>query len=316
MRRPSRSACALLCVLLSMSPAAARVGVTSATEGDPTGKPPLEPERVLRVGIDVVADELITTSANDRAHLVFLDGTSLTVSPNARLKIDKYVYDPSTQKGIIDVTAAQGVFRLVGGKISKSSDITVKTPSATLGLRGGIGVFAVGSTQTTAQFLFGKSLVVTGNGWTETALRPGTQIQANFGTVPTPPIPIPPGALVQPLHLLEGARPTGDAKADAVAKQSGFSDRNSGGAWRGPAVDTTSVAALTTDASNITAQARPVLATLPTVPAVAPPTVATMAAVPLPPPPAPVPPTAGPGCVDVSYPHHHHHHRFGHFGRR
>ena len=37
-----------------MSPAAARVGVTSATEGDPTGKPPLEPERVLRVGIDVV----------------------------------------------------------------------------------------------------------------------------------------------------------------------------------------------------------------------------------------------------------------------
>lgn len=314
MRKPSRGACTLLCVLLSMSPASARVGVTSATEGDPTGKPPMDAERILRVGIDVVADELITTNANDRAHLVFLDGTSLTVSPNARLKLDRYVYDPASQTGSIGVTAVHGVFRLVGGKISKSSDITVKTPSATLGLRGGIGVFTVGPTQTTAQFLFGKSLVVTGNGWTETALRPGTQIQANLGTVPTPPVAIPPGALVQPLHLLEGARPTGDVRADAAAKQSGFSDRNSGGAWRGPVVDTTKLSALTTDASNITAQARPISATLPTTLAAAPPAVPGMAAAPLPPPPPPVPPTPGPVCVDVPFPHHHHHHH--RFGRR
>jgi FecR protein len=314
MRKPSRGACALLCVLLSVSPAAARVGVTSATEGDPTGKPPMDAERILRVGIDVVADELITTNANDRAHLVFLDGTSLTVSPNARLKIDRYVYDPASQTGSIGVTAAQGVFRLVGGKISKSNDITVKTPSATLGLRGGISVFAVGPTQTTAQFLFGKSLVVTGNGRSETALRPGVQIQASLGAVPTSPVAIPPGALAQSLHLLEAARPSGDAKADVAAKQSGFSDRNSGGGWRGPTVNTTSLAALTTDATNVTAQARPIAATLPTAPAAVP----AMATVPLPPPPppVPVPPTTGPGCVDGSFSHHHHHHRFHHAGGR
>ena len=283
----------------------ARVGVTSATEGDPTGKPPMDTERILRVGIDVVADEVITTN-RDRAHLVFLDGTSLTVSPNARLKIDRYVYDPASQTGSIGITTAQGVFRLVGGKISKSNEITVKTPSATLGLRGGISIFAVDQKQTTAQFLFGKSLVVTGKGQTETALRPGTQIQALLGAFPAPPIAIPPGALTQSLHLLEAARPNGDVRADVAAKQSGFSDRNSGGAWRGPPVPTRRISlpsrtrptASSPNPGRLQRRSRPAPAAL--------------AAAPLPPPPiTPVPQATTPGCFDGSFPHHHHrfHHR-------
>src|SRR5690242_18329748 len=77
------------------TPASARVGVTSATDGDPLGKPPTQNERVLRIGIDIQSDEVVTTTNNDRAHLVFLDGTSLTVGPNARVVIDKFVYDPT-----------------------------------------------------------------------------------------------------------------------------------------------------------------------------------------------------------------------------
>ena len=51
--------------------AAARVGVTSATDGDPLGKPPSEAERVLRIGIDVQANEIITTNARDVRNLDF-----------------------------------------------------------------------------------------------------------------------------------------------------------------------------------------------------------------------------------------------------
>src|SRR3954463_15277240 len=76
-----------ICLALSTGPALARVGVTSATDGDPLGKPPQENERVLRIGIDVQANEVVTTKANDRAHLVFLDGTSITVGPNAQLSL-------------------------------------------------------------------------------------------------------------------------------------------------------------------------------------------------------------------------------------
>ncbi len=73
------TAIALFGAPFGISDAVARVGVTSATDGDPLGKPPSEAERVLRIGIDVQANEVITTNARDRAHLVFLDGTSLTV---------------------------------------------------------------------------------------------------------------------------------------------------------------------------------------------------------------------------------------------
>src|SRR5665213_4197967 len=110
----------------------ARVGVTSATAGDPLGKPPAQAERVLHVGIDVQANEAITTGANDRAHLLFLDGSSLTVGPLARLVIDRFVYDPSTKAGDLVLTASQGVLRFVGGKISKTHPVTVVTPSASL----------------------------------------------------------------------------------------------------------------------------------------------------------------------------------------
>ena len=83
---------------------------------------------MLRIGIDVQANELITTNANDRAHLVFLDGSSLTVGPNAQLTIDKFVFDPSTKTGELAINASKGVLRLVGGKISKNNAITITTP--------------------------------------------------------------------------------------------------------------------------------------------------------------------------------------------
>src|SRR5262245_293039 len=135
---------AALCVVSLMAmlalPALAdpRVGVTSATTGGPTGKPPAQAERVLHVGVDVQANEIVTTGANDRAHLLFLDGSSLTVGPQARLTIDKFVYDPNSKLGVLAVNASQGVLRFVGGKISKTAPVTVITPSATLSIRGGI----------------------------------------------------------------------------------------------------------------------------------------------------------------------------------
>src|SRR5882762_4341218 len=160
----------------------AKVGVTSATDGDPLGKPPAAAERVLRIGIDVQANELITTSANDRAHLVFLDGSSLTVGPNAQLTIDKFVFDPNTKTGELTINASKGVLRLVGGKISKNAPITITTPSSTIGIRGGISILDVKANQTDSTFVFGKDMTVKGAaGQTQVATRPGSMIVTNLG---------------------------------------------------------------------------------------------------------------------------------------
>jgi hypothetical protein len=215
---------------LAAGPATARVGVTSATNGDPLGKPPMENERVLRIGIDVQANEVVRTGATDRAHLVFLDGTSLTVGPNARLTIDKFVYDPDSKKGDLAITAAQGVFRLVGGKISKSNAITVTTPSSTIGIRGGITIFKVTANDTLAAFIFGTRLTVTAAGQTQTITRPGYQILVSAGAAPGAPTGIPKGGLTLDMAVLETGSSqvaTGD-NADQRAQASGFSTQNSG----------------------------------------------------------------------------------------
>ena len=188
--------------------AAAKVGVTSAADGDPLGKPPNENERVLRIGIDIQANELVTTGAKDRAHLVFLDGSSLTVGPDARLTIDKFVFDPSTKTGELAISASKGVFRLVGGKISKTAPITITTPSGSIGIRGGITIFSVTQTQTTATFVFGNSMTVTSNGQTQTATRPGSQIISSAGGAPSAPVMVKQGGLNAALGQLEGASGT------------------------------------------------------------------------------------------------------------
>src|SRR5471032_1730233 len=175
--------------------ALARVGVTSATDGDPLGKPTAEAERILRIGIDVQANEVIRTGANDRAHLVFLDGTALTVGPNAQLTIDKFVYDPDTKIGELAVNASQGVLRLVGGKISKTNPIVITTPSSTIGIRGGICVLDVQLRHTISTSLFGNQMTVSGGGHRQEGTRPGSQVSTSAGSAPGAPTLVGSGGL-------------------------------------------------------------------------------------------------------------------------
>ena len=193
-------------ILLQPEEVSARVGVTSATDGDPTGKPPSEAERVLRMGVDVQANEVITTKVDDRAHLVFLDGTSLTIGPNARVVIDKFVYDPSTKTGDLALTASKGVFRLVGGKISKTNTVTITTPSSTIGIRGGITIVEVHEVKTVATFVFGVIMTVTGHNSNDkqNVGRPGMQVTTLVGGSPGRATPVNLVSLSGQLGQLEG----------------------------------------------------------------------------------------------------------------
>ena len=230
------TALALLTTPFFAGQAAAKVGVTSATDGDPLGKPPQEAERVLRIGVDVQANELITTSANDRAHLLFLDGSSLTVGPNAQLTIDKFVFDPNTKTGELAINASKGVLRLVGGKISKNGPIVINTPANTVGIRGGITILDVKANQTDSTFVFGKDMTVRAAGQTQIATRPGSMIVTNLGGPPGLPTILAQGALNAQLGALEGGRRgsqsssgggSGGRNPDQVAQSSGLSGVNS-----------------------------------------------------------------------------------------
>ena len=201
----------LLAACFALPAAAQTVGVASATSGQPRGTPPAQNERILRVGVDVFANERIRTGPADRAHLVFRDGSALSVGANAELTIDRFVYDPNTQNGDLAFTATRGAFRFVGGAISKKSEVRVTTPSGNIGVRGGIATFAIGADGSmTVTFLFGDSLTVSNPAGTQRAIRFGSQIFVPYGGPPMAPIVLSPGSLQAYLAMFEEAQGSGN----------------------------------------------------------------------------------------------------------
>ncbi len=209
----------------------AKVGVTSTTTGEPLGTPPAQPQRVLKVGIDVFANERIQTRDDDRAHLLFADGSALTIGPNSDLVIDRFVYDPARGSGDIAISATRGVFRLVGGKITKQGEATMKVGTATLGLRGGIAIIdASNPGMLDAFFMFGERLSISTPQGNRIATRPGSVIKTIFGQEPSSPALTPTGALSGPLAKLEapsGLGVRGTSGVDAKVGESGINQVNS-----------------------------------------------------------------------------------------
>ena len=155
------------------------VGVTAASNIDAMGKPPVSPARDLDTGVEVYFQEVVSTDTNGRAQLLFQDGTALTVGPNSDLVIDQYVYDPATGLGEMAIDISKGVFRLVGGKISKNSPIIFNTPSATVAIRGGVFTGTVTESSTDMVLLFGELMMTLPSGETSGTTVPGTNITAN-----------------------------------------------------------------------------------------------------------------------------------------
>ena len=95
---------------------------------------------MLYIGLGVQANERIETGRAGQTHLLFRDGSTLTVGPNSSLQLDKFVYDPDAKDGQLVVSTSKGLLRFVGGRISKKRPVLFKTPSAVIGIRGGIAL--------------------------------------------------------------------------------------------------------------------------------------------------------------------------------
>ena len=146
--------------------------------------------------------------------MLFLDESALTIGPNSEVVLDEFVYDPNTKTGKLVLTATKGLFRLVGGRISKTNPVILKTPTATIGIRGGIAMVNAdaGGGATTSTFLFGDRMDVTSGGVTKTATRPGFTITVTAPNVPpSDPVVATPDQLSGALSSLEGTNePAGD----------------------------------------------------------------------------------------------------------
>lgn len=116
--------------------AAEGIGVAAVVVRDVTGSAGGAP-RALDVGNDVFQDETISTASDSNAQLLFLDQTSLTIGPSSDVLLDRFVFDGNRRASDFAVQATRGALRFVSGS-SKSEAYKIKTPVATIGVRGTI----------------------------------------------------------------------------------------------------------------------------------------------------------------------------------
>jgi hypothetical protein len=92
-----------------------------------------------------LADEIRTGEAG-QLQILLLDRTIFTVGAKARVTIDRFVYDPSANSRSVGINVVHGAFRFMSGRAlgKPSGAVSVRTPVATIGIRGTIFEGVVG----------------------------------------------------------------------------------------------------------------------------------------------------------------------------
>lgn len=123
---------------LSRADAQQNVGKVGAVNPQSTGTPPAGASRTLVIGTEVLHKERIQTSSVGSTQVIFPDSSTLNVGRDSSIIIDEYVYNPNAGAGTMVTSLAKGAMRFVGGQISHNQGMQVRTPVATLGVRGGV----------------------------------------------------------------------------------------------------------------------------------------------------------------------------------
>jgi|GEM_PF-488963 len=123
-----------------------QAGVTAAVRGRvELASVPGEVGRLVKSGEPVYLGNAIKSGPDSGLQILLLDQTTFTIGPNSELTIDKFVYDPQSGAGKVSASVAKGVFRFVTGKVAQNnpSDMEVKLPVGTIGIRGTIALGSV-----------------------------------------------------------------------------------------------------------------------------------------------------------------------------
>jgi hypothetical protein len=101
--------------------------------------------RALVTGDGVNQNETVEVRADSLGELKLDDNTKLALGPGARLRLDRFVYDPGKSQGDVAVSLVKGAFRFVTGNAPKK-DYKIRTPNAAISVRGTVfDVFIDGS---------------------------------------------------------------------------------------------------------------------------------------------------------------------------
>ncbi|MEJ2671359.1 MAG: FecR family protein [Deltaproteobacteria bacterium] len=99
------------------------------------GKLPATP---VKVNDTVGPKDVIRTKSLSKAQITLIDNSVITISPESRIAIEEYMFDPAKQKRSAVLKLFQGLAHVVVNKVFKTDepDFVVKTHTAIMGVRG------------------------------------------------------------------------------------------------------------------------------------------------------------------------------------
>ncbi|MGB3660020.1 MAG: FecR domain-containing protein [Pseudolabrys sp.] len=97
----------------------------------------------LKISDAVYKNDVLQTGANAALGVTFDDETTLSLSANAPIVIDEFVYEKGAKGNKAVFNIARGTVAFVASLVAKTGDMTITTPTSTLGIRGTTGVVDV-----------------------------------------------------------------------------------------------------------------------------------------------------------------------------
>ncbi|NMW31609.1 FecR domain-containing protein [Altererythrobacter sp. RZ02] len=130
---------AFIAAFIAVTPAASapvRVGIAASVVGDvrlnnASIKKAVKIKRRQRLAWG----DTVQTKSKSKVQIMLLDRSTLTLASNARLTINKFVYDPGKSRST-SATVSTGAFRFMSGRRTKKSSAKVNTTTGSIGIRG------------------------------------------------------------------------------------------------------------------------------------------------------------------------------------
>jgi len=90
----------------------------------------------LQIGSKVFQNDVVQTVNGSTLSITFSDKTIFTLSADSRMVLSELVYAPDGADNSSVFNLVQGSFVFIAGQVSKTGDMKVETPVATMGIRG------------------------------------------------------------------------------------------------------------------------------------------------------------------------------------
>jgi len=111
-------------------------GIATVTRGNAS-------PAALNASDAIYKKDVLQTGANSSLGVTFNDETTFSLTANARIVVDEFVYEEGSKGNAALFNVARGTVAFIANQVAKTGDMKISTPTATLGIRGTTGVVDV-----------------------------------------------------------------------------------------------------------------------------------------------------------------------------